>query len=88
MSTTTTKLVQRTYAFTLVFAGEFDDLTDDFLNAIYESGCDDSHIAIREGVLRIAFDRDAPTFRVALYSAIADVERAGLGLELNRVEPD
>lgn len=76
------------HGFTLVFAGTFDDLPDDLLDAIYEAGCDDSTVSISEGILRIAFDREAPSFRVALFSAISDVERAGVGLELIRVEPD
>lgn len=84
MSTTTRKTLA-THSFTLVF-GTFDDLTDEWLNAIFEAGCDDSTVAIRAGVLRIAFDREAPSFRAALFSAISDVERAGLGLELIRVE--
>lgn len=88
MSTTTTQQTLVTHSFTLIFAGTFDDLTDEFLNAIYEAGCDDSTVAIRAGVLRIAFDREAPSFRIALFSAISDVERAGLGLELIRVEMD
>jgi hypothetical protein len=77
-----------THSFTLIFAGTFDDLPDEFLDAIYEEGCADSLVSICEGVLRIAFDRDAPSYRVALTSAIADIERTGLGLELIRVEPE
>jgi hypothetical protein len=76
------------YPFTLVFAGECGDLPDEFLDAIYEAGCDDSHVSISDRVLRIAFDRVAPSYRVALTSAIADIERAGVGLELIRVEHD
>ncbi len=76
-----------TYSFTLVFAGEFEELTDELSDALFESGCDDSHVTLRDNVLRIAFDRQAPSFRIALLSAIAAVERTGFGLELSRVEP-
>jgi hypothetical protein len=88
MSTTTTRLPLVTHSFTLVFAGEFASIPTEFLDALFDAGSDDSHVSIREGVLRIAFDREAPSFRIALLSAIADVERAGFGLELARVEPD
>jgi hypothetical protein len=76
------------YGFTLVFADSIDDLTQEFVDFTYESGCGDSHISLREGVLRIAFDREEPSFHVALTSALAEIERAGFGLELARVERD
>jgi hypothetical protein len=76
----------KTYRFTLVFAGEFEDLSENLVDAIYEAGCDDSHIALSECVLRIGFSREAPSYRIALISAIADIERSGLGLELAAVE--
>ena len=88
MSQTLTKGDLKTYSFTLVFAGEFDDLSDQVVDAIREAGCEDSHILLREGVLRISFDRQAPSYRVALYSAIADLEKTGLDLELERVESE
>jgi hypothetical protein len=87
MSTADTKRSTVTHHFSLVFAGRLDDLEDDFLDALYEAGCDDALVGLREGVPVIDFAREAPSFRVALQSAIADVERAGVGLELIRVEP-
>ena len=39
-------------------------------------------IGVHCGRPYIAFSREAPSFRVALLSAIADVERAGVGIEL------
>ena len=88
MNPTTVRKPLTTYSFTLVFAGEFEELSDELLDALWEAGCDDSHVSISECVLRIAFDREAPSFRIALLSAIADIERSGLGLELARVEPE
>jgi hypothetical protein len=88
VSITTVREPKTTYRFILVFAGEYDSLSSELLDALFEAGCDDSHVSLSENVLRIAFDRDAPSFRIALLSAIADVERAGVGLELARVEPD
>ena len=76
-----------TYEFTLVYPGSLDDLTDDDIDALYEAGCDDALVGSSEGYLRIDFGRVAPSYRVALASAISDVEKAGLGFELIRVEP-
>lgn len=88
MNAAPTRKPLTTHSFTLVFSGEFEELSRELLDALFEAGCDDSHVSLREGVLRIAFDREAPSFRVALLSAINDVERSGFGLELRRVEPE
>jgi len=76
------------YGFTLVFADSIDDLTQEFVDFIYKSGCGDSHISLRDGILRISFDREAPSFQVALSSALAEIERIGFDLKLDRVERD
>jgi hypothetical protein len=88
MSKTASKRPLATYSFTLVFAGEFEDLTDEMLDAIWEAGCEDSHVSLSQCTLRIAFDREAPSFLIALLSAITDIERTGLGLEVARVESE
>ena len=78
---------QPTHDFTLVYPGSLEDLTDDGVDALYEAGCDDALVGSSEGFIRIHFDRESPSFRIALISAILDVERSGLNLELIRVEP-
>ena len=88
MSQTIAKKSLKLQSFTLIFAGVFDDLSDEFVDAIWEAGCDDSHISLREGTLRISFDREAPSYWSALLSAVADIERTGLGLELASIEPE
>jgi hypothetical protein len=88
MSQALTKKTLKVYSFTLVFADEIDDLTDELIDAVWEAGCDDSHISLRDRVLRIAFDREAPSYWAALLSAVADIERTGLGLELAAIEAD
>ena len=82
------KLACKVHRFTLVFAGVFDDLSNDFVDAVWVAGCDDSTISLRQGTLHIAFDRAAPSYWAALLSAVADIERTGLGLELASIEPD
>ena len=88
MSTTLTKKALKTHSFTLVFEGRFDELSDDLVNAVWDAGCDDSHISLRQGTLRIAFDREGSSYWAALLSAVADIERTGLGLDLAIIEAD
>ena len=88
MSVTLTKKILKTHSFTLVFEGQFDDLSDDLVDAVWQAGCDDSHISLRQGTLRIAFDREAPSYWTAILSAVADIARTGLGLELAGIEAD
>ncbi len=78
--------VQKTHEFTLVYTG-VEDFTDEFINAMYEAGCDDALIGMRDGFFFADFSRNSPTFREALISAIEDIERSGQPLQLIRVEP-
>jgi hypothetical protein len=75
------------HAFTLVLGGA-SSLTRELQDALFESGCDDALLGIRDGVVFLDFDRQATSFRDALLSAIADVERAAAGVSVVRVEPD
>lgn len=77
---------RRLFSFSLIFSGA-SELTEELEDAIFEAGCDDALLGIQNGAVFLDFDREAPSFRIALMSAIADVERAGVGLELIRVEP-
>ncbi len=81
-----TSVVQKTHEFTLIYTG-FEELTEEFVNAMYEAGCDDALIGMRDGFFFADFGRSAPTFREALISAIEDIERSGQPLQLVRVEP-
>jgi hypothetical protein len=87
MSMTLSTAALKTHSFTLVFEGQFDDLSDDLVNAVSKAG-DDSHISLRQGTLRIAFDREARSFWAALLLAVADIGRTGLGLELVTIETE
>ncbi|CAN5605728.1 hypothetical protein BH23PLA1_BH23PLA1_42340 [soil metagenome] len=73
------------YEFSLIFSGP-SELTEEMENSIYEAGCSDTLLGIQNGEIFLDFHREAPSFQVALISAIMDVERAGIGLELIRVE--
>lgn len=76
--------VRQTYEFELLFrfTSDIEEFIEPMASAMYESGCADALIGISCGQPYIAFSREAPSFRVALLSAIADVERADVGIEL------
>jgi hypothetical protein len=80
------KVKQPIHEFTLIFSG-IDEITAELSDAIFEAGCDDALFGMQNGEVFLDFHREAPSFRVALMSAIANVERADIGLELIRVEP-
>lgn len=72
---------QLEHEFTLILSG-IDDLNDDLLDALYESGCDDALVGMREQVAFADFCREAPSFEEAVASAIRDVSNAGIRAEL------
>jgi hypothetical protein len=76
-----------TYEFTLVVKGA-DIQTDEALNALYESGCDDATVGSSGGVQYLDFDREAPSYAEAVSSAIDTVEKAIPGATVARVLPD
>ena len=71
--------------FTLVLAGNFD-LETVFENDLFEAGCDDATFSIRCGRAFLTFTRLAPTRKEAIFSAIRDVKKSNLGLEVVRVD--
>jgi hypothetical protein len=77
----------RVSSFRLVLQGA-SELTPEIAHALYEAGCDDALIGSRDGVLFADFDREAPSSAAAILSAIRQVESAGVGLSVVRVEPD
>jgi len=62
------------------------DVSDDQVEAFYQSGCDDGSVLSRGDVTMIQFDREAANFDEALVTAIRDVEKSGLVVA--RVEID
>lgn len=64
-------------------------LTDDELDTLYEAGCDDGSFSVEPGGTVLGFfDREAPTEQDAVISAILDIEQAGIGARVLRVEAD
>ncbi len=77
----------RVHSFSLVLQGA-GELTPEIADALYEAGCDDALVGSRDGVLFAQFDREAPSSAEAIISAIRQIESAGVGLTVARVEPD
>jgi hypothetical protein len=77
----------RVHSFSLVLQGA-NVLSPEIADALYEAGCDDALVGSRDGVLFAEFDREAPSPAEAIISAIRQIESAGVGLTVVRVEPD
>jgi hypothetical protein len=80
-------MAKQEYEFTLILSG-VSELTRQVLDALYESGCDDALIGVRDGVAYAEFCREADSFEQAALSAIRDVESAGIGAKVEHIEPD
>lgn len=78
--------LKKAHCFSLLDTG-VDDLTQKWLDALDESECDDATVGIQNGLIFLDFDREASTFREALTTAIDDVERSGVPIQLVRVDP-
>jgi hypothetical protein len=75
------------WKFTLVLSG-VTEVTTEVEGALFEAGCDDALVLSRDGVVYLDFDRERPSFREAVLSAITDVEQADIGAKVVRIEPD
>jgi len=64
------------HRFTLILSG-LSRLSDKLENNLYDAGCNDALLGTRDGVVYLDFDREAPSFREAVSSAIGDVNKAG-----------
>jgi hypothetical protein len=80
------EVLQKAHSFSLVYA-DASDLPENYDDILFEAGCDDATVLTRDGLLILDFDREAPSFREALLSAIEGVEGASLPVRLVRVEP-
>lgn len=74
------------YEFSLVLSGA-TELTDALEDAVFDAGCDDALLGVREGRLFLEFDRSAATALEAVLSAIEAAEQVP-GLTVCRVEPE
>ncbi|RKT85296.1 hypothetical protein SAMN05421805_115127 [Saccharopolyspora antimicrobica] len=54
---------------------------DEEYDALFEAGCDDAVVEVRNGTTLLDFTRESPTLARALITAIEDAERAGFRVE-------
>jgi hypothetical protein len=75
----------KNFEFTLVLAGK-RQLSDDLEDAIFEAGCDDATLSLRNAIAYLDFDREANSFKEAVISAIQQLENSKMSLTVERVE--
>lgn len=73
------------HEFTLVLSGT-ETLSQAQEDALFEAGCDDATISLRNGRIYLAFIRPAASLFEAILSAIVDIQRADIGMEVLRVD--
>jgi len=78
------KNIMTVYTFTLVLDA-LNEINEEVEETLFESGCDDALLLQKDGTVYLDFDREAPSLKEALKSAIADVERAGY--MVHHIEP-
>jgi hypothetical protein len=64
------------YSFTLHVAG-LNTNSEYYEDALYNAGCTDALIAVVDGEVLIDFDRQAPSYDLAVKSATRAVQKAG-----------
>ena len=64
------------YGFSVLVAG-IDLAADNYEDVLFEAGCDDALVLVRDGQLILDFHRDGGTFDEAVQSATESIERAG-----------
>ena len=77
----------RQYDFTLVLAPG-TELTDELVEALYESGCDDGSPGSRGGVVWVTLHREDESLEQAIRSGIADVQKTGCHVARVEIEPE
>lgn len=73
-----------TYDFTFVV--DADPHADDFEGRFIEAGCDDATFFLMRGAAAISFDREAETYKDAVFSAYKQIKTTGAAVL--RFEPD
>ena len=76
-----------THTFTLVLSG-VAELTSELADALYAATQGDIELNLRDGVAFAEFERTAATLREAITTAIREVEQAGVGVRVVRVESE
>ena len=70
-------MAKQGYEFTLILS-DVRELTPEVLDALYEAGCDDALIGMRDGTAYAEFCREADSLPQTVSSAVKNVETAGV----------
>lgn len=73
------------YEFVLVLGG-INSLSLDQEAALFDAGCDDSTVGLQNGQVHLMFTREAKDLAVAIASAVEDVNKAKIGVEIVRID--
>ncbi|MCU5774659.1 DNA-binding protein [Erwiniaceae bacterium BAC15a-03b] len=73
------------YNFTLTVSGINLD-TEGHEDALFEAGCDDAMLSYYGKAIYLEFERDAPSLKNAIATAIQDIEGAGIGARVESVD--
>jgi hypothetical protein len=73
--------------FTLILSG-ISEITSELADALYGATGGDIEFNMRDGVAFLEFDRTAASLHDAITSAITQVEGAGVGVRVVRVESE
>ena len=79
--------VKPVHQFTLLLAG-IAEITPELADALYEATKGDIELEMTNGIAILKFAREAPKLREAITSAIREVEGAGVGVRVVRVESE
>jgi hypothetical protein len=77
----------KTHSFTLILSG-VAEITPELADALYAATRGDVEFNLRDGVAFLEFERKAATLREAVTAAIREVEGAGVGVRVVRVESE
>ncbi|HJT33129.1 MAG TPA: hypothetical protein VJ783_13890 [Pirellulales bacterium] len=75
------------HRFTLILSG-VAELTSELSDRLFEATKGDIEFNTRDGIAFVEFERFATILSEAIRTAIDDVENAGLGIRVVRVEPE
>lgn len=77
----------KNYNFTLVLEGVSDQDNIDIAEALFESGCDDATLSIRDQIAYLEFDRKAKSLQSAIVSGVTNVLDANIGALIVAIDP-
>lgn len=69
-----------------LIVGGISELNQKVEDALFEAGCDDATLSIQYGLLYMEFSRIAKSLKDAIIRAIHDVQKAGIGAKVLRVD--